>query len=189
MLLSLLAACSGRPTFHGTPLDPPRDTLDFALTDQFGQPLRLSDLKGQVVVLTFLYTACTDLCPLVTQKLRETVRLLAAEGKRVTVLAVTVDPERDTVSRLADYSRQWGMLDRWRVLTGSAQQLEPVWRYYWVGEIRREATGSPAAPAAYEVQHSSPVHLIDRKGRIRAVYGSDFRPAELAADIEGLLRR
>ncbi len=187
VLLSLLAACSRRPAFQGTPLDPPRDSLDFMLTDQFGQRLRLTELRGRVVVLTFLYTACPDLCPLVTQKIREVGRLLDDKRRDLAFLAVTVDPQRDTVPAIAEYSRRWGMLHRWRFLTGSERELEPIWRYYWVGEIRREAIGGAAAPATYDVQHLAPVHLIDRDGRVRVAYGSNFRPAELAHDIEALL--
>lgn len=187
VLLSLLVGCSRGPAFKGTPLDPPRETLDFSLTDQFGQRLQLSDLKGKVVVLTFLYTACRDICPLVTQKLHDTTGLLEDRRRDMIFLAVTVDPQRDTVPQIRAYSRRWGMLDRWRFLTGSEQELKPMWRYYWAGEIRREAVSGPQATSGYGIQHLSPVHLIDRNGRVRVAYGSDFRPAELAHDIEALL--
>lgn len=190
VLAGLFLACSREPAFRGTALDPPRETLDFTLHDQRGQPVRLSDLRGRVVFLTFFYTACTDICPLVTQKIRKVTELLGNKRREVSILVVTVDPERDTVARAAEYSRNWGMLERWRFLSGSESELEPVWRYYWVGELRRDAIGSPETPSsAYEVQHTAPVHLIDQRGRVRVVYGSSFRPAQLAHDIEALLKR
>jgi protein SCO1/2 len=187
-IASVALACSRGPSFEGNALDPPRPTLDFTLADQSGQPVRLSALRGQVVVLTFLYTSCPDLCPLVTQKLREVSDLLGARRRDVTLLAVTVDPGRDTVGRIAEYSRRWRMDDRWRFLTGAEPDLLPVWQYYWVGEVRRHPT-PPAGASAYEVDHASPVHLIDRTGLVRVAYGSDFRPAQLAHDIEALLDR
>lgn len=189
MLFSLVAACSRRPTFQGAPLDPPRETLDFTLTDQFGHPLRLSDLRGKVVVMTFLYTACTDICPLVTQKIRDVTRLVDDRRREVAFLAVTVDPERDTVPQIEEYSRRWGMRERWRFLTGRERELEPIWRYYWAGKIRLEVVGGQETRSTYEVQHMAPVQLIDPAGKVRVAFGSDFRPAELAHDIETLLNR
>jgi protein SCO1 len=187
LLVCALGACSHRPVFQGQVLEPPRDALDFTLTDQSGHPLRLSALRGKVVVLTFLYTTCPDVCPLVTGKLHEVTDLLAARRAQVAVVAVTVDPERDTTAAVAEYSRRWAMLDRWQFLTGTQQQLEPIWEYYWAGQIRRELPGSTPRKAAYAIGHSSPVHLFDRTGRVRVVYDADFRPAAMAHDIEALL--
>lgn len=208
MLAGFLMACSRQPAFRGTTLDPPRETQDFALRDQFGAPVRLSDFRGRPVVLTFLYTFCPDVCPLVTANLHRTYDLLDGAAAHVVLLAVTVDPKRDTVQRIHEYSRQTGMLDRWHFLTGDAKALRPIWDYYWVGDVRLERVGSAADNARpskiegaseaersaragsgrYTVQHTAPVHLIDKQGKIRAVYGSTFRPAELAHDIEVLLK-
>ncbi len=181
------AGCSREPAFQGTALTPPRATLDFSLTDQFGQGVRLSDLRGQVVVLTFLYTSCTDTCELVTRKLQAVADQLGAERQAVSLLAVTVDPARDTVPRIAAYSRKWGMLDRWHFLTGSERALRPLWRYYWVGDVEPEAARRRSGPSAYEVRHASPVQLIDRAGRVRVAYSSEFPPGALAHDIRVLL--
>lgn len=187
LVVGVLGACSHRPVFQGQVLEPPRDALDFTLADQSGHPVQLSALRGKVVVLTFLYTTCPDVCPLVTGKLHEVTDLLAAHRPQVAVVAVTVDPERDTTQAVAEYSRRWAMLDRWRFLTGTPAQLEPIWEYYWAGQIRRELPGSTPGNAAYAIGHSSPVHLFDRAGRVRVVYDADFRPAAMAHDIEALL--
>jgi protein SCO1/2 len=180
-----MAACSRTPTFRGTALDPPRATLDFTLTDQAGRTVRWSEFHGRVVVLTFLYTSCRDVCPLVAGELREASELLGDRRRDVAIVAVTVDPTRDTVARAAIYSRDWRMLDRWEFLTGREAELAPLWRYYWAGDVHREAVGTPLA--GYDVAHTAPLHLIDRHGRVRVVYGSDVRPAELVHDVELLL--
>lgn len=166
------------PAFRLTPLDPPRESFDFNLRDQFGKRLSLKDFRERVVVLTFLYSNCPDICPLITQKLHETHRLLRGSVDRVVFLAITVDPERDTVKRLYDYSKQFGMLDKWHFLTGDPGELALVWEYYWVGRVRKDEKGN--------VMHQSPLHLIDPQGKIRVVSGQTFRPAELAHDIEVL---
>ncbi|MFQ5899062.1 MAG: SCO family protein [Candidatus Methylomirabilia bacterium] len=182
VLGGLLIGCSRQPAFRGMPLDPPRELLDFTLRDQFGQPVRLADLRDRVRVLTFLYTSCPDVCPLVAGKLRRAYELLE-DPSEVAFLAVTVDPERDTEARVYEYSEQYGMLDRWQFLIGTHESLQPLWDYYWVGQVSKEATGS------YTVRHTTPIHLIDRRGRIRVVYGNTFRAAELAQDIELLLEQ
>ncbi len=162
--------------------------MDFTLIDQFEQPVELARLKGGVVVLTFLYTQCTELYPLVTRKIRHAIDLLAEDRRNVEVLAVTVDPIHDDVAAARAYSRKWSMLARWQFLTGTEAPLEPVWRYYWVGRTRQGAVGTPdGVPAPADLQHISPVHLIDQKGHVRVVYGNDFEPGALVHDIRVLL--
>jgi len=178
-LVALIFYRPSHPAFRLTPLDPPREGFNFTLRDQFGKKVSLADFHGKVVVLTFLYTYCPDICPLITEQLHETRRLLGSNAARAVFLAVTVDPERDTVKRLYDYSRQFDMLDKWHFLTGSESELKPIWDYYWVGKVWKDEKGN--------VMHQAPVHLIDPQGKIRVVSGQTFRPAELAHDIEVLL--
>jgi protein SCO1/2 len=145
---------------------------------------------GQVVVLTFLYTTCVDACPLVAAKLHEVTELLGSRRAEVAVVAVTVDPERDTPAAMTEFSRRWAMLDRWRFLTGTERQLETIWQYYWAGHVRREIPGATAtAKPSHAIGHGSPVHVFDRAGRIRVVYDADFKPADLTHDIETLLEQ
>lgn len=195
------------PRFQGNLLEPPKETLPFTLTNQFGRTVQWSDYRGKVVVLTFLYTFCPDLCPLTTAKLKEAHRLLGKDAARVAFVAMTVDPERDTPERVRVYSQGFDMLDKWEFLVGSEAQLRPLWQGYWAGEPRkvvldREGNVVPcdqptlsteekgtACGAEYAVEHGAPVHIIDQKGWGRVVYGSTFLPAELAHDIRLLLAR
>ncbi|MEX0804472.1 MAG: cytochrome c oxidase assembly protein [Candidatus Binatia bacterium] len=150
------------------------------MTDQFGKRVSLTDFRGKVVALTFLYTYCPDVCPLVAQKIKETRRLLGNNASRVVFLVVTVDPERDSVARLYEYSNKFDMLENWHFATGSQEELRPIWDYYWVGKVWKSEDG--------EVAHQAPVHLVDPRGKIRVVTGATFKPADLAHDIELLLR-
>ena len=187
VLVPTMTACAQRPVFQGQVLDPPRPALDFTLTDQFDHPVRLSGLRGKVVVLAFLFTACPDVCPVITGKIHRVTDLLGARRDRVAFLAVTVDPDRDTVPVLAEYSRRVAMLDRWQFLTGDEPRLAPIWTYYWVGQARIERPGSAPGRVAYAVGHRSPIHLLDPAGQIRLIFDGDFRPADMAHDIEALL--
>ena len=194
-----VALSQGPPPFAGTELVPAREIMDFQLTDQFGEPVRLTDLSPQVVVLTFLYTHCPDVCPLTTARLLHTYLLLGADAQRVTFLAVTVDPDRDSQQQVYDYSRQGDMLEKWHYLTGDEEVLQPLWDYYWAGSVRAEVTkgteehgeeaSSPnsASKTGYLVAHSAPIHVI-ADGVVRVAFGESFQPSELAHDLQLLLR-
>ena len=99
LLVSLavaLVACSESPKLAGTAFDPPQPAPDFTLTDQRGQSVQLSSYRGDAVALTFIYTNCTDVCPLIAEKLRRAYDALPpATQQKVQLLAVTVDPARD----------------------------------------------------------------------------------------------
>lgn len=203
-------------TFRGTLIEPPMEAPGFALSDQHGHRFRLADARGKVVVLTFLYTSCTDVCPVVGVKLRETAELLGEEAAEVAFVVVSVDPARDTPERVAAYSRALGMDERWHYLIGSPEELQPVWEAYFVGEptVSEEAEelfseeqlregglyrglGRGAERDArrvrdrfgggHDVGHATPVWVIDPQGRIRVKHGVDLDPADLASDIRLLL--
>lgn len=152
--------------------------LDFRLTDQFGKAVSLSQFQGQPVVLTFLYTHCPDQCPLTAEKLHTVMQNLGSDARRVTVLAVSVDPQRDTVDAALNFSKVHKMQDYWHYLVGTQQVLSPIWSSYHV-----------FAEAAQEsVNHTLPVYLIDKQGRERVYLDNDFTVAQLTADLKILLK-
>src|SRR6059058_4446666 len=80
----------------------------FALTAQDGAPVTLADLRGKVVAVNFIYTACPDICPLLTQKLVEVQDALGDSfGDKIQFVSVTLDPEHDTPEVLKDYAAAW----------------------------------------------------------------------------------
>ena len=217
LLMSLMVVAAGvafalrrsaPEEFRGSQLQPPRDTLGFTLTDQNGQTVSLQGLRGRVVVLTFLYTSCPDICPFTTARLHQVHQMLGKEASQVVFLAVTMDPERDTVERVRQYSEQWNMADKWHFLTGSREELAPLWDYYWAGDgARRAMEGSERDQALehghdsfgldtsalqgwvgdYMVEHLAPIHLIDRQGKVRVAMSSAFQVEDLAHDVRLLL--
>ena len=127
------AACSGlEPTFRGTVLTSNSPAPPFELENQFGQRVSLSDYKGEVLLLTFLYTSCPDICPLTTSHLRDAHEMLGDDADGVDFVAISVDPERDTVEEAYSYSQKWGMTDTWDFLVGERQQLSPIWKAYYL---------------------------------------------------------
>jgi protein SCO1/2 len=135
VLCLLLVACSGRTSqkLKGTVLDSPHHAPDFTLTDQHGSSFRLADARGKVVVLSFIYTHCTDICPFVALKIKAAIPLLGSEARRAVFVAVTTDPERDTQEVVANYSRETGLFDAWHFVTGPLEAVRKVWSDYGIG--------------------------------------------------------
>jgi protein SCO1 len=153
----------------------------FALTTQDERRLTLDDLRGKVVVLTFIYTTCTDTCPLLTAKLASLQSRLGADfGRRVFFVSVTVDPERDTPAVLRGYGAAHGVrFDGWALLTGTPAEIREVTRRYGVF-ARKTPRG--------DVDHTFLTSVIDPRGVLRVQYmGVRFDPGELLADVRGVL--
>jgi len=180
---------SSPTAYAGTVLDPPEDTPAFALTDQGGKPRQWSAYRGQVVVLTFLYTSCPDTCPLLAGKLTKTYGALGIDVRDVTFVAITVDPERDTPQAIQAFSEKSNMVGRWDYLTGAPDELAALWRHYGVGDVRREVSRDTLkASGDYTLAHKTPVHVIDKQGKDRIVYTDVFTPEGLTRDIRRLLK-
>ena len=96
LALAGMAAAAPPPQFDGPTINNPHAPPDFALRDQQHRLVRLSALRGKVVLLTFLYTHCKDVCPLTAERLNGSLRLIGAERSQVRILAVSVDPKGDT---------------------------------------------------------------------------------------------
>ena len=77
----------------------------FRLTDQFGKPVSLAQFRGKPVVLTFLYTHCPDVCPLIAEQLHSVMLDLGQEAQHVGVLAISVEPTRDTIAAALAFSQ------------------------------------------------------------------------------------
>ena len=214
-LAAIAIACSGSASFVGTELDLHDPAPQFRLNDQFGEPLELSALTGKVVVLTFLYTSCPDVCPIVTETLRRAHVLLGKESEETQFLAVSVDPDRDSTERAFEYSQRMGMQDKWRFLVGNQEQLATVWQDYWLDPIRSttgqqdnpehdasdgtigngesekriSATDSLTANSVL-IGHTAPIFLIDRQGLRRVIFTSlSMDPQQLVHDIRLLLKQ
>lgn len=201
--ISIFATEKASGSFVGTEMVPPRDAMDFQLTNQFGNTIHLTDLPSKLVVLTFLYTHCPDICLLTTSKLHQTYSLLGDKASLIQFLVITVDPERDSQIKVKEYSDRYGMADKWYFLIGNKDELDPIWKYYWVGnsqlsavqnllesspEYATDDTSSSSEAASPVLSHSAPIHIIEGDV-IRLVYGESFQPTELAHDLEILLRR
>ena len=145
LILLFAGACSGAssPAFLGTELNP-EQAPEFTLIDHTGESVSLLDFRGEVVLLTFLYTNCPDVCPLVTANLQQAHMLLAPEEvDRVNFLTISVDPRGDNMEQVREYTRYMGMEGRWRYLIGAEEELSPIWSQYWLAPVVTEVDSDP----------------------------------------------
>ncbi len=154
----------------------------FSLTAQDGRRLSLNELRGKVVVVTFIYASCADACPLLTAKMAALQDDLGVDfGPKVFFVSITVDPERDTPEVLTRYAQAHSAnLSGWAFLTGTADEIRAVARQYGI-YYKKQAAG--------DVDHTFLTSLVDQRGTLRVQYlGVRFDPDELRRDLQSLLR-
>jgi protein SCO1/2 len=188
LLAPLASACGGsdgaraapsRPSdFRGIEVTDRRSAPDFTLRDQDGRLVRLAEERGRVVLVTFLYSHCTDVCPLIAENLNAALRELGPGRRDVRVLAVSVDPAGDTPAAVRSYVRVHRLLPEFRYLMGSRRELRPVWRAWHVSAVARDPE---------LVDHTAYTALLDRGGRERAIYDARVRAGDVAHDVRLLL--
>lgn len=177
--LVLLAGCGGSgkppaPTFRGTALSPAPAAPAFTLRDDAGRAVSLSADRGRYVVVTFLYTHCPDVCPVITGNLVRVLRTTTAQRGRLRVIAVSVDPRRDTPAAVRRYARVHRLPATFSYLIGSKAQLSRVWAAYHVAA--RPLAGGTVAHSTFEM-------LVDPQGRERLVYDASAKPADFVHDL------
>ncbi len=179
VVLLVLSACAQPVVLKGTDLgkDP---APTFTLTDQIGKQVSLSDLRGRVVVLTFLYTHCPDVCPLIADHIRVANEQLGSVSEQVAFVAVSVDPEHDTPAAIQIFDGQHRLNGKLVYLNGPREQLQQVWASYYVSS--QASTDNPEG-----IAHSTRVVVIDKAGRQRVNLDSDFDPSDLVYDVRALL--
>ena len=182
LVAALLAGCGpSGPKFKNTDITGADWAQDFALTDQAGKPRTLTDFRGKVVVMFFGYVHCPDVCPTTLAELKSVVEGLGEDGKRVQVLFVTVDPERDTQAVLSQYVPAFH--PSFIGLRGSEDQLARTAKEFKV--FFQKVPGS--RPDNYTVDHTAGSYVYDPEGRIR-LFANHGRVGELAGDIRRLLK-
>src|SRR5258708_16097279 len=171
----LFASCAG-PTLVGTQITPTA-APDFTLTDGItGKPITLSAQHGKVVVLSFLYTHCPDVCPLTAEQFRMAQQKLTDDQRdRTLFVAVSVDPRQDTPDAVQAFARDHGLAKGFVFLIGGAAQLQPVWQAYGI-RIQTDQTAF--------VGHSDAIYLLDPTGQVRVLAHSDITADALAGDVK-----
>jgi protein SCO1/2 len=163
--------------FYGPTAPPSIPPVNFTLRNQNGQPISLDQYRGQVVVLTFVYSTCQNTCPVVVQQIRGALNELS---HRVPAIAVSVDPQQDTPSNVSAFLIKEDMLGQMEYLVGRRAVLEPIWRFFGIQpQIKVKSSLS---------DHSVLVELLDKSGKPRVGYTdvNQMDPDAIAHDIRKL---
>src|ERR1700759_5344450 len=159
---------------------PARPAPPIDLTDQYGKQVDLAKLKGHTVLVAFLYTHCTDLCPIVAGKVHTAYATLT-KSERPLFLAVSVDPAHDTPKSAAAFNRRHRTTGEIDWLLGSQAELEKVWKAWGVKPEKN-------ANDPEEIEHNAEIFAIDPQGQIRALYPPTFKPEKLAEGTQTLAK-
>ena len=154
---------------------------DFALISQDGALVKLADFRGKVVAVTFIFTKCTDTCPVLTPMMSFVQDRLGADfGSKIAFVSITVDPERDSPQVLREYGEAFGAnFGGWSFLTGSPSDIQDVTRRYGVFAAKGD-NGT--------VNHTFLTSIIDARGILRVQYaGVRFDPEEFRLDLLSLM--
>lgn len=187
VLVALAAGCGSSPskisspppsggTFRGTEIVPLHAAPPLSLRDANGHRFTLRAQRGRNVLVTFLYTHCPDVCPLIASTLNTVLRTAGAKGN-VEVLAVSVDPKGDTATAVRAYARRMHLDARFHYLIGSRPELKRTWAAWHVVSVNR----SPGL-----VDHVAYTALVDPKGNQRIVYDAQVSAESVLHDLRVL---
>lgn len=165
-------------------IDPPKDLIDFTLTDQDGNARSLSDMQGRPVLLFFGFTHCPDVCPATLAHFRQIKRDLGEQGSDVTFVLVSVDGARDTPETLKAYVEQFD--PEFVGLTGDEEYVREIGGDYFLFFNRAVIDGTQTA-VEYLVDHTSYSYLIDSEGKLRVIYPFQAPRDLIVKDIQDLI--
>ncbi len=183
LLLAWMHSSAPPLALHGTPLQP-KPAPGLSLQDTQGQRFHWANMRGKAVLVFFGYTHCPDVCPLTLAALAQTLQQLGTERRRVGLIFVTLDPQRDTPEVLRKYLDAF---DPQAIgLRGSLQAVALAARDWGITWRRVQRPDGQTW-----IDHTAAVTLVGPHGNLRARYGYAqlANPATLAADLRALLQR
>jgi protein SCO1 len=151
-----------------------------SLRNYQGQPVSLAAYRGKAVFVTFLYTHCPDVCPLIASQLHDAIAQLGSRASEVQLIAVSVDPRGDKPANVAKFLGEHQLTGEMQFLIGSAGELAPVWKAWGVGSSRD--VGNPEF-----INHSALVYGVSAKGKLTTIYAANLTPREIVHDVPLLL--
>ncbi len=186
LLLLLATACGNQEVdpaqFKGTMMPTPIPAPDFALTNEQGETVHLSDYQDEIVLLYFGYTFCPDVCPTTLSELSKAQRELDDGGEKIQVVMVTVDPQRDTPQKLAEYVAHFH--PDFVGLSGTKKEIDAAGDGYGIYYEKNE--GSEAT--GYLVDHTARVFVVDPQGNYQLSFSYGTPVEDIVHDLRLLMR-
>lgn len=150
-------------------------------TDTRGGKVALQDLRGKPLLISLVYTGCTDVCPAIIENLRPAIEIgqSALGADSFTTLTIGFDTRHDTPDRMKSFARERGVdLPNWFFLSASQQTVNKL----------ADATGFAIVPSAGGFDHMAQVSVVDANGRIyQQVRGGTFNPPAIVEPLKDLM--
>ncbi len=182
IVLLLVVSCQSPHEFAGAELSAPHPAPDIELESADG-PVSLLDFKGKYTFVYFGYTFCPDICPTTLATLKSVKEELGENAQEMEVVMITVDPERDTAERLADYV---GYFDSSFIgLTGEQERIDEIGEPFGLFYEKHEGS----AATGYLIDHTARTYLLDRDSNTIVAYPHGTSAADISKDIEYLIKR
>ena len=180
-----LAACGGssssdpgNPQYLGSVATPRVPAPPLTLRDSLGKPIDIRNYRGKAVLVTFLYTHCPDVCPLIVGHLHTALRKLGPAARKFQIIAVSVDPKGDTPKTVRRFLAEHQMTGKMQYLIGSRPQLDRTWKAWHIKAASRSTKSNPDA-----VEHSALIYGISASGKITTLYPANFSPKMIVHDV------
>lgn len=168
--------------FAGAAVTEPQQAPDFGdLRNSLGRPVPIAGLRGKAVLVTFVYTGCPDVCPLIVSNIRRAQEMLGDRADDLAVVAVSVDPTGDTPAQVNRYLKRMRVEGKIDWLVGTRPELTRVWDAW--GIATRVPRDRPDL-----VEHAAPIFGISASGKVTVIYGVQVKAAELVQDVPKLQR-
>jgi protein SCO1/2 len=163
--------------FRGSLASPAAPEPPLVLRNYNGSLVNIRKFRGKAALVTFLYTKCPDVCPIIASNLGVALNLMGrSNASRVQVIAVSVDPRGDTRKAVEVFVQRHGVAGRMLYLVGSEGELARVWKAWGVGSERD-------AQQPQLVNHTGLVYGVSASGKITTLYASNFTPQEIVHDV------
>jgi protein SCO1/2 len=169
-------AATDNSTYAGSEAAPPKQAPPLVLHDSLGRPVNLARYRGKAVLVTFIYTHCPDVCPLIVSHLKTAQAQLGPKAKGLQIVAVSTDPRGDTPKTVAAFLGEHGMTGRMQYLIGSRRELGHVWKSWNI-------VAKPDKAGRDLVEHSALVYGIAADGKITTLYPANFEPSQIVHDV------
>jgi protein SCO1 len=179
---TLLAGCEpSKPAFNSVDITGANYARDFSLTDASGKKRSLGEFRGKVVAVFFGFAQCPDVCPTTLSDFAQIKEKLGADGERLQVIFITVDPQRDTPAVLGSYVASFD--PSFVGLTGSVDEINATAREFKV--FYQKVPGK--TEMSYTIDHTAGSYVFDKDGRVRLFVKHAAGVDAIAADLKQLL--
>jgi len=179
-----LTSCFIDQEYLGRSIDA-KSPFSFSLYDQHGDLKSLDDFSGKIILMTFLYSTCSDICPDMTNLLMQ-IDANNTLGNDIVFLIISVDSEIDNNVTVNRYLDAISKADSWIYLMGSQEELIEILDYYYVSNFKRSVLEISKND---QIVHSSPLYLLDREGNTQILYTMPFDAMHVLHDVELMAKR